>query len=82
MGNTYLERAAHHAKNDVSDAIDQLISTIEDLEAAKSDLEQEVEKLKDKVEELENKVSEYEGRNQCIRVLSFFKGIQFQHLLN
>ena len=54
MENTYLERAAHHAKTDVVGVIDQLIAEI-------NDLEEEVEKLKEKVEELENKVSEYES---------------------
>ena len=40
MENTYLERAAHHAKTDVVGVIDQLIAEI-------NDLEEEVEKLKE-----------------------------------
>ena len=57
MENTYLERAAHHAKTDVVGVIDQLTAEI-------NDLEEEVEKLKEKVEELENTISEYEGRTE------------------
>ena len=57
MENRNLERAAHRAKNDVSDAIDQLIATIEELEDGNK-------ALKDKIEKLENTISEYEGRTE------------------